>query len=63
MVAAALEVEDASELLAFVTIARKPDGDYSAHYQRAQGVEEPLRASQAANLLRWLADAIEVDAL
>lgn len=58
-----LDLPAVDDLLSVVTIGRGPDGGVECRFQRVADTPRPLSASKTADLLRWLADAIELDAL
>lgn len=57
-------VPDGDELVAVVALRRQPDGNYAAEYHPAASPQvEVMKKPAAARLLRWLADALDIDAL
>lgn len=63
LISADLSLLGVEQPLALVTIGRRADGEYECQLHTVSDVEAPIGAAQTANLLRWLADAIEIDAL
>ena len=57
-----LDLPDGEEILAVVSIRRQPGGQYAAQHHKVLGVDAPPAKHQAV-LLRWLADALDINGL
>lgn len=60
-VEALLEIQEDNEVLTLISIQKLPNGDFQAESHETGNTG--ITPTQKANLLRWLADAIEIKGL